>query len=56
MKAYLKKGKVHQILKQYQKCMKVYEQALEYDPDNQEVAQAIAVRYHCVVINFFLIV
>lgn len=41
VKAYIKKGSVHFQMKEYQKCLKVYEAALEYEPNNAEIAAAI---------------
>jgi stress-induced-phosphoprotein 1 len=41
IKAYIRKGKIHFLRKEFQKCLRVYEKGLEYDPDNKELAQAI---------------
>ncbi len=41
VKGYIRKGKLHQTLKEYQKCLQVYEKALELEPDNAEVAAAL---------------
>jgi len=41
VKAYLKKGHVYFVTKQYQKCLELYEVALQHEPDNPEVKAAI---------------
>jgi len=41
IKAYLKKGHVHFLMKEYQKALKTYENALEVDPENKDVDAAI---------------
>eukprot|EP01123_Difflugia_compressa_P004587 TRINITY_DN16028_c0_g1_i1.p1 TRINITY_DN16028_c0_g1~~TRINITY_DN16028_c0_g1_i1.p1 ORF type:complete len:587 (-),score=151.01 TRINITY_DN16028_c0_g1_i1:105-1865(-) len=41
IKAYLKKGNVYFVTKQYQKCLDVYGVALEIEPDNAEIQEAM---------------
>jgi len=41
IKAYIKKGNVYFNMKQYQKCIEVYEQAFSHDPENAEVKEAM---------------
>jgi len=41
IKGYLRKGAVYMATEQYQKCFEVYAQALEHDPNNSEVLEAI---------------
>jgi len=41
MKAYIKKGNAHTLMKEYQKALKTYDQALLVDPDNKEIQVAI---------------
>jgi len=40
IKAYLRKGQVHTMMKDYQKAIKTYNDALEKEPDNSEVIEA----------------
>jgi len=41
VKAYLKKGNIYFVTKQYQKAIEVYEKAFTFDPDNTEVKEAM---------------
>jgi len=42
IKAYLRKGQVHHMMKEYQKALKTYEEAIELDPNNAELSEAIS--------------
>eukprot|EP01120_Amphizonella_sp_Union-15-10_P017108 TRINITY_DN9402_c0_g1_i1.p1 TRINITY_DN9402_c0_g1~~TRINITY_DN9402_c0_g1_i1.p1 ORF type:complete len:565 (+),score=142.25 TRINITY_DN9402_c0_g1_i1:49-1743(+) len=37
IKAYIRKGHVHLLMKEYHKCMEVYDAGLKIDPNNQEL-------------------
>lgn len=39
-KAYLRKGNVHHLMKEYHKAMKAYDEGLKIEPDNAEIKQA----------------
>jgi len=41
VKGFLKKGQVHFMMKEYQKALQTYEHALELDPNNSELTEAI---------------
>jgi stress-induced-phosphoprotein 1 len=40
IKAFLRKGQIHSMMKEYQKAIKTYNDALEKDPENQEIIEA----------------
>lgn len=40
VKAYLRKGNCHHLLKEYHKAMKAYDEGLKLEPDNAELKQA----------------
>jgi len=41
-KGYLRKGQAQFFMKDYKKCLETYQLGLEYDPNNQEIAQGIS--------------
>jgi len=40
VKAYLRKGNCHHLLKEYHKAMKAYDDGLKLDPENNEMSAA----------------
>lgn len=42
VKAYIRKGQIHLFMKEYHKCLEVYEKGLKLAPDNRELKQGMA--------------
>jgi len=61
IKAYIRKGHVHSLMKEYAKCLEVYEAGLKVDPENAElkagIERTLMVWYMCLIeysnINIF---